>query len=80
MIGCCAPTRSPNHVRVALKKASRAMKAIRLAAMLATRGMAAEAPEAAASTKFVSALQNKNRGVCSLACHVSCDLRQQDFR
>ena len=57
MIGSLAPTLSPNQVRVALKNSNKAMKASRLAAILATRGMADEAPEAAASTKFFSGLE-----------------------
>ena len=56
--GSNIPTLSPNQVKVALTKALRAMKAIRLAAILATRAMAVEAPVEAASIMFLSGLKN----------------------
>ena len=55
--GSNIPTLSPNQVNVALTKALRAMKAIRLAAIFATRAMAVEAPAEAASIMFLSGLK-----------------------
>ena len=50
-------TKAPNQAMVAFTKASRARKAIRLAAMLATRAMDWDAPAAAASSKFLYCLK-----------------------
>ena len=55
--GSNIPTLSPNQVSVALRKALSAINAIRLAAMLATRAMAVEAPDEAASIIFLSGLK-----------------------
>ena len=55
--GSNIPTLSPNQVSVASKKALRAMKAIRLAAIFATSAMAVEAPAEAASMMFLSGLK-----------------------
>lgn len=51
------PTRCPNQVSVLLMNSSSAINAIRLAAMLAAKPIAFEAPDAAASTIFTSVLK-----------------------
>ena len=53
-------TNAPNQAIVAFTKARRAMKAMRLAAMLATSAMDCEAPAAAASSKFLCCLKVKH--------------------
>ena len=50
--------KAPNQAMVAFTKARRARKAMRLAAMLATRAMDCEAPAAAASSKFLYCLKH----------------------
>ena len=54
---------APNQAIVAFTKARRAMKAMRLAAMLATSAMDCEAPAAAASSKFLCCLKVKQTKV-----------------
>lgn len=53
------PTIDPSHDKTPLKNAKKARKAIRLAAMLATRAIAVLAPLAAASIIFLSFLWDK---------------------
>ena len=53
------PTKLPNHDKTALTNSNMAINAIRLAAMLATNLMEADAPAAAASNIFLSFLENK---------------------
>lgn len=55
------PTIDPSQDKTPLKNAKKARKAIRLAAMLATRAIAVLAPLAAASIIFLSFLQDKDK-------------------
>ena len=56
VMGLSDPTLSPNQMRAAFRPSNIEMKAMRLAAMLATRGTAKQAPDAAASIKLFSGL------------------------